>query len=179
MHVGGCEEHSCEERMSSYQKVVNVELLAIERPSAEQLQHSTICFLGSSSTWNTRSPGQPLSPSPPSRVLHRCLHPTNRSRSSYFRAIQPSPPVLRWDTLLRGTSRGEVSMEFSSANALFCQTSLLDDNCGNLRFLSPVVNSKYVLSVLITNYIIGARKEAGKERKTPPDDCCGNEYYIF
>lgn len=124
---------------TSYQKVVNVELLTIERPSAEQLQHSTICSL---------LPGTRvhLAGLPPPRVLHRRLHPTNRSRSSYFRAIQPSPPVLRWATFLRGTSRGEVSMEFSSANALFCQTFLLD-NCENLRFPPHVVNPKYVLSI--------------------------------
>lgn len=54
------------------------------------------------------------------RVLHRHLRrPTIGLVHLIFGAIQPSPPVLRPATLLRGTSRGQVSMEFSLADALF------------------------------------------------------------
>lgn len=150
---------------------MNVGLLAIDRPSAEPLRPSA--SLGSfSPTWTTRSPGRVLSP----RVLHYHHRPVDRSRSSYFRAIQPSPPVLRQATLLRDISRGEFSMEFSSTVALFARLPFWTTTARTPRCTSLAADPKYgqvPFRFLMANYVIAARwdrkRDVSKNWK-PPDD---------
>lgn len=92
------------ERTVIHQKAVNRSRTGEPRP--DHLPPRALL----SPTWNSCSPGLPPHVfSPP---------PGNQSRSSYFRAIQPLPPVLCGPNA-RDVSRAESSMEFAVADALF------------------------------------------------------------
>lgn len=110
------------------------------------------------------------SPSPP---------PDDRSRSSYFRAIQPSPPVSRQTTLLRGTC-GEFSMEFSSADTFFARLPLSMTTARIPVSPSPAVSPKYgqiPFRLLMANYVIAARWDRKRGASKTTGWSCGSGYY--
>lgn len=122
-----------------------------------------------SPTWNSCSPGWP-SPhvlSPP---------PGNQSRSSYFRAIQPLPPVLCGPNA-RDVSRAEfLNGIHRGGRGSFCETlsSSLDNNCQGIRPQRILPQARYgqiPSRFLRANYVIAATEpETRNERNGKPLD---------
>ncbi|EFN68852.1 hypothetical protein EAG_07918 [Camponotus floridanus] len=151
-------------RTDSYQKAVNRSETG-RRPAASQPSAPSgpsLSYLKLAFTW-LAFPPHALSPPP-----------GNQSRSSYFRTIQPLPPVLCGPNA-RDASRVESSMEFAEVDALFLRDSLPPDELRG--YPSPTYPSSsavygQILSIFkseLCNRRDRAGNEERAERKMPDD----------